>query len=103
MGSMNVRAGFLLKGTGPSLNHHHVLLDSAHALKICSSHSGLWDRQPSPFVGLSYNIGGQNNVAQLTNGNGVDFRTRVPLAKKFEVEVRFIVFPCTSLTVAREK
>lgn len=30
---------------------------------------------------------GHNNVAQLTNGNGVDFRTRVPLSRRFQLEV----------------
>lgn len=54
--------------------------------RLCS---GLLDRQFSPFIGLSYNMGGgQNSVAQLTSGNGVDFRTRVPLSRRFQMEVR---------------
>lgn len=28
-----------------------------------------------------------NNFAQLTDGNGIDFSTRVPLAKKYKIEV----------------
>lgn len=32
-------------------------------------------------------MGQGNNFAQLTDGNGIDFSTRIPLARKYKVEV----------------
>eukprot|EP00892_Ulva_mutabilis_P002406 jgi/Ulvmu1/12166/UM085_0030.1 len=49
--------------------------------------NGLRGEPFAPFFGIGYDLGQGNNFAQLTDGNGIDFSTRVPLARKYKIEV----------------